>query len=72
MPREKAYSSFNISGEGSTLPKSILKEYADSATRPLFQFLFLISKKKYFKYWVVKKGSLAKTKINIKTKIMGN
>ena len=36
MPREKAYSSFNISGEGSTLPKSILKEYADSATRLLF------------------------------------
>ena len=45
MPREKAYSSFNISGEGSTLPKSILKEYADSATRPLFQFLLLIFKK---------------------------
>ena len=45
MPREKAYSSFNISGEGSTLPKSILKEYADSATRPLFQFLLLILKK---------------------------
>ena len=34
-----------ISGEGSTLPKSILKEYADSATRPLFQFLLLIFKK---------------------------
>ena len=52
MPREKAYSSFNISGEGSTLPKSILKEYAHSATRPLFQFLLLF-KKNYFKYWVV-------------------
>ena len=72
MPREKAYSSFNISGEGSTLPKSILKEYADSATRPLFRFLLLFFKKNYFKYWVVKKGSFAKTKINIKTKIMGN
>ena len=45
MPREKAYSSFNMSGEGSTLPKSILKEYADSATRPLFQFLLLFLKK---------------------------
>ena len=45
MPREKAYSSFDICGEGSTLPKSILKEYADSATRPLFQFLHLIFKK---------------------------
>ena len=59
MPREKAYSSFNISGEGSTLPKSILKEYANSATRPLFQFLLLFKKKKIFKYWVVKKGSFA-------------
>ena len=45
MPREKAYSSFNMSGEGSTLPTSILKEYADSATRPLFQFLLLFFKK---------------------------
>ena len=45
MPREKAYSSFNISGEGSTLPKSILKENADSVTRPLFQFLLLFFKK---------------------------
>ena len=47
MPREKAYSSFNISGEGSILPKSTvtLKEYADSATRPLFRFLFLFKKK---------------------------
>ena len=71
MPREKAYSSFNISGEGSTLPKSTLKGYADSATRPLFQFLLLFKKKK-IKYWVVKKGSFAKTKINIKRKIMGN
>ena len=72
MPREKAYSSFNISGEGSILSNSILKEYADSATRPHFQFLLLIYKKKYFKYWVVKKVSFTKTKINIKTKIMGN
>ena len=72
MPREKAYSSFNISGEGSTLPKSILKEYANSAMRPLFQFLLLFKKKKKIKYWVVKKGSFAKTKINIKTKILGN
>ena len=48
MPREKAYSSFNISGEGSTLRKSILKEYADSATRLLFQFLLLFKKKKLF------------------------
>ena len=72
MPREKAYSSFNISGEGSTLPKSILKDYADSPTRPLFQFLLLFLQKNYFKYLVVKKGSFAKTKINIKTKIMGN
>ena len=72
MPREKAYSSFKMSGEGSTLPKSILKEYADSATRSLFRFLLLFLKKSYFKYWVVKKGSFAKTKINIKKKIMGN
>ena len=72
MPREKAYSSFNISGEDSTLPKSILKEYADSATRPLFSIFAFDLKKSYFKYWVVKKGSFAKTKINIKTKIMGN
>ena len=71
MPREKTYSSFNISGEGSTLPKSILKEYTDSATRPLFQFSFFFFFN-YFKYWVVKKDSFAKTKINIKKKIMGN
>ena len=45
MPRKKAYSSFNNSGEGSTLPMSILNEYAESATRPLFQFLLLIFKK---------------------------
>ena len=45
MPREKAYSSFNISGEGSTLPKSILKEYADSSTRPHFQILLWFLKK---------------------------
>ena len=62
MPREKAYSSFNISGEGSTLPKSILKAYADSATRLLFQFLLLFLKKNYFKYWVVKKRLVCKDK----------
>ena len=45
MLREKAYSSFNISGEDSTLPKSTLKEYADSATRPLFRFLLLFLQK---------------------------
>ena len=79
MPRGKAYSSFNISGEGSTLPKSILKEYADSATRPLFQFLLLIFKKIILNIGLLKKASLlytfdtsAKTKINIKTEIMGN
>ena len=48
MPREKAYSSFNISGEGSTFPKSILKEYADSATKPLFQFLLLVLKTLFY------------------------
>ena len=72
MPREKAYSSFNISGEGSTLPKSILKEYADSATRPFFQFLLLIFKKSILNIGLLKKGSFAKTKNNIKTGIMGN
>ena len=72
MPQEKAYSSFNISGDGSTLPKSTLKEYADSATRPLFRFLFIFKKKIYIKYWVVKKGSFVKTKITIKTKIIRN
>ena len=72
MPLEKADSLFNISGEGSTLPKCILKEYADSAKKPLFQFLLLFKKKKNVKYWVVKKGSFAKTKINKKTKIIVN
>ena len=72
MPQEKAYSSFNISGEGSTLPKITLKEYADSATRPLFRFWLLFKKYIFFKHWVVKKGSFAKTKITIKTKIMRN
>ena len=76
MPREKAYSSFNISGEGSTLPKSILKEYSQRVCRQRYEAAFSIFafdlKKNYFKYWVVKKGSFAKPKINIKTKIMGN
>ena len=63
MPREKAYSSFNISGEGSTLPKSILKEYADSATRPLFQFLFLIFKKIILNIGLLKMARLQRQKL---------
>ena len=48
MPRGKAYSSFNINGEGSPLPKTSLKEYADSTAFDLKKFFFLIlgSKKK--------------------------
>ena len=61
MPREKAYSSFNISGEGSTLPKSVIKEYADSATRRFFNFCFCF-KKKIFKILGCKKRLVGKDK----------
>ena len=63
MPQEKAYSSLNISGEGSTLLMSTLKEYADSATKPLFQFLLLFKKNIYFYYWVVKTARLQRQKL---------
>ena len=63
MPREKAYSSFNMSGEGSTLPTSILKEYADSATRPLFQFLLLFLKKIILNIGLKKTARLQRQKL---------
>ena len=70
--QEKAYSSFNISVEGLTLPKSrpTPKEYDDSATRPLFRFLLLF-KKIYFDYGVVKR-LIAMPLLTIKTIIMRN
>ena len=58
MPQEKAYSSFNISGEGSTLPMITFEKYADNAMRQLFQCFFLF-KKKYTPNIGLKKGSLA-------------
>ena len=61
IPWEKAYSYFIISDEDWAFSVISVERYANTATKPFFQFFFNFEKS-YFKLWGVKKATFSRTK----------